>query len=480
LKKRILDHLSKEVNCGRLIGPLPNYKPSFLDHLSVSPISLLEKRSMGMILPGKYRLIHDLSHGKIFSNSVNNFIDKDEFNSEYLKFVEFCETVRSAGIAAEIWKNDQTDAFRIAPIHPDDIPLLAFSFMGNLYLESRLVFGVTSGPGIFGEIAMLVRMIFQEMFLARRLRNYLDDFLNVTHRNHPIASAVSLIGFKDFALILGIELAADKTLGPSTTMTVLGLEIDTVLQQVRVPPQRLEALKLLLQAWSLKKEATKQEFQSLIGVLQFCCYGVRWGRSFLRRLITTMASLSLQSDSAEIDADARADIEWWSKFMLQFSGVTYLINPLPTSEECHFFSDSSNPCCAGVWQDSWWFYMFTKEDEANLPHISCKELFAVVTQCATFGPKLCGKTIVLWCDNSASVDAIVYLRAKDPVMTKLVRELFYLCATYSFQVQARHVEGIKNTLADCLSRPDLRHLAWRTRPSLDRVPLKPTLPTLKW
>ena len=32
----------KHVHRGRLIGPLPNIKPSFLDQLSVSPISLIE------------------------------------------------------------------------------------------------------------------------------------------------------------------------------------------------------------------------------------------------------------------------------------------------------------------------------------------------------------------------------------------------------------------------------------------------------
>ena len=64
--------------------------------------------------------------------------------------------------------------------------------------------------------------------------------------------------------------------------------------------------------------------QSLIGVLIFCCYAVRWGRAFTRRLIDKLASVPMQTDSIAIDEGIRADIGWWIKFMKDWNGVSVL------------------------------------------------------------------------------------------------------------------------------------------------------------
>ena len=174
---------------------------------------------------------------------------------------------------------------------------------------------------------------------------------------------------------------------------------DTVEQTVSVPRVRRKALQLLLLDWIGRRVATKQEMQSLIGVLNFCCYAVRWGRAFIRRLITAMASVRLQTDEILLDDNVRADIDWWVRFMKDWNGVSVLINWQPINIEWHFYSDSSKPTCAGVWQDTWWHYDFTEADDELLENnISCKELFAVVTHCATFGPRLAGANILLFCE----------------------------------------------------------------------------------
>ena len=167
--------------------------------------------------------------------------------------------------------------------------------------------------------------------------------------------------------------------------------------------------------------------------------------------------------------------------MKDWNGVSVLINWQPINIEWHFYSDSSKPTCAGVWQDTWWHYDFTEAvDELLENNISCKELFAVVTHCATFGPRLAGANILLFCDNSASVDAINFMKAPSRVLMSLVRELFFLCAQFSFQIRAQHIPGVKNVLADALSRPEKRPNAWQVRPTLDRVPVAPVLPSLTW
>jgi hypothetical protein len=214
----------------------------------------------------------------------------------------------------------------------------------------------------------------------------------------------------------------------------------------------------------------------------FASFGVQWGRAFIRRLIELASPLPLQTSEVDLDSFVLMDIDWWIHFaaLPMCNGISYLIDPSPVDVE--FFSDSSLPECAGVWPiyNIWWFHVFTKKELSILPDISCRELFAIVANCATFGKKLKGKNIMLWSDNSASVDAINSRRAFNPVMNSLIRELFYICAIHSFQIQAKHLPGVKNGLADCLSRSAIRHKAWSMQPSLNQVPLTPILPSLTW
>ena len=70
---------------------------------------------------------------------------------------------------------------------------------------------------------------------------------------------------------LGLPLHPDKTVGQSTRLTVLGIELDTILQIARLPPTKLLDLKLLLREWSSRKWCTRVQLESLIGKLHHAC-----------------------------------------------------------------------------------------------------------------------------------------------------------------------------------------------------------------
>ncbi len=145
-----------------------------------------------------------------------------------------------------------------------------------------------------------------------------------------------------------------------------------------------------------------------------------------------------------------------------------------------FHTDSSGKSCAGVWGDRWFVYKFTALDNEYFTHISTKELFAVVMACRTYREGAKGKTIIAYCDNEPSVTAINKGKCQDPILMKLVRELFYLHAEFSFQIKAIHLPGKKNVVADALSREEIMHKAWTYQPTLLRKPDPPHKPTLLW
>ena len=68
---------------------------------------------------------------------------------------------------------------------------------------------------------------------------------------------------------LNIPINEDKTVLPSTIVTVFGVEIDTLLMQARLPSDKLEKAKSLLQSMQERQSIRLFELQSLLGYLSF-------------------------------------------------------------------------------------------------------------------------------------------------------------------------------------------------------------------
>ena len=82
-------------------------------------------------------------------------------------------------------------------------------------------------------------------------------------------------------------MAPDKVVGPSTTLTFLGIELDSVSMVMRLPRSKLERLKASFGRWLGKNSARKRQLQSIIGQLSNAAIAVWPGRTFLRSLIET-------------------------------------------------------------------------------------------------------------------------------------------------------------------------------------------------
>ena len=63
---------------------------------------------------------------------------------------------------------------------------------------------------------------------------------------------------------MGVPVAAQKTEGPETTLTFLGIELDSVAMEVSLPRKNLERLRREITGWERKEHCTKQELLSLI------------------------------------------------------------------------------------------------------------------------------------------------------------------------------------------------------------------------
>ncbi len=446
-------YLSNEVTLGRAIYLAKSTLPS-IPELTVSPIGVIPKRNR----PDKWRLIVDLSSPK--GRSVNDGIDSSLCSLAYASIDDAVGILRTLGTGALMAKLDLKDAYRVVPVHPHDRPLLGMQWKEGVFIDATLPFGLRSAPKLFSAVADGLMWMVHNQGFTHSL-HYLDDFLILGRPESPYCGD-ALQATLQLCNELGVQVAAEKTEGPATTLTFLGIEIDSLLCQLRLPRDKLENLTRILDHWMLRRHppghsatprrtGTKRDLLSLIGLLNHAAAVVRPGRTFLRSLIDASTTVKHLDHHITLRAQARADIAWWYTFISSWNGVSIL----PEADPSQFlYSDASGTWGCGALCGQSWFQVQWRESWAGV-HIAAKELVPIVIATAIWGHLWRGRRICCYCDNMAVVYALNKGSARDPQLMRLLRSLCFFSAAHSISISARHIAGILNDSADALSRNNL-------------------------
>ncbi|KAM4017451.1 uncharacterized protein ACNLHF_007081 [Anomaloglossus baeobatrachus] len=101
--------------------------------------------------------------------------------------------------------------------------------------------------------------------------------------------------------------------------------------------------------------------------------------------------------------------------------------------------------CVGKWPKLW--------VEAGLVrNLALLELFPIIVAVELWGPVFSGRRVCMHCDNMAVVHSINALSEKSPPVVGYLRHLVLRCLELNICVVARHVPGVRNEVADALSR----------------------------
>lgn len=169
--------LEKEINKGYVIGPFssPPFSPFRVNSLGVAT----RKYS------GKKRLIFDMSspHSNTIA-SVNECIPSEPFSLYYASVDNAIQLIKLAGHGAWLAKADITDAFKIIPIHPSDLPLFGVKWDSKFYFAVRLTFGCKSSPHIFNCISEALCWILLNVCKLPFVLHLPDDFLRIDFASH--------------------------------------------------------------------------------------------------------------------------------------------------------------------------------------------------------------------------------------------------------------------------------------------------------
>ena len=179
-----------------------------------------------------------MSHPK--THSVNDGIPKMLCGLSYITIDDAIHKVLQLGRNTLLAKIDIKSAFRLLPVHPADRHLLGLEWHKLIYLDTGLPFGLRSAPKLFNILADLLAWIVSQKGVSICL-HYLDDFLTMS----PPATATcqsNLATLMSTCEDLGIPLATEKLEGPSTTLTFLGVVIDTAAMEIRLPDDKLQRI----------------------------------------------------------------------------------------------------------------------------------------------------------------------------------------------------------------------------------------------
>ena len=265
--------LSKELDAHRLAGPFSS--PPF-PVFRVSPLDLVPKK-----VEGEFRLIHHLSYPR--GSSLNDGISFDYTSVSYSTVEDAIGLIKSVGQNGFLAKTDVKNAFRSILIRLADYDLLGIYWQGLYYYDRCTPMGCSSSCRTSEMFSTALEWIALNKLHIPYILHLLDDFLIVSP--HVDSCQHQLDTFLMLCSYLGIPMAPEKTVGPSTTLTFAGTELDTVLREARLPQEKLDKCRELLSAFLRRRKVTLQEIQSLTGLLNFACTVIVPGRAFLRRLI---------------------------------------------------------------------------------------------------------------------------------------------------------------------------------------------------
>ncbi|XP_077790847.1 uncharacterized protein LOC144328967 [Podarcis muralis] len=436
--------IAKEVAMRRMAGPFVT--PPF-QNLHVSPLGIVPKKA-----PGEFRLIHNLSHP--MGTSVNDVIPPELCSVKYASLDQAIKLIRSFGHSALLAKCDIESAFRLLPIHPEDFWLLGFQFEGNYYFDKAMPMGCSIACAAFESFSTFLEWALKSKTGLSGVTHYLDDFL-VASASDTGDCSVLLQAFADLTQELGVPLAADKTEGPSTRLTYLGILLDTVAQTSSLPSDKLANLRRVIEELLPLRKVSLRQLQSLLGHLNFACRVVAPGRPFCSRLARLTSGLKAPHHRVRLSSQVKVDLSIWLEFLEEFNGVSLWQDTLNLQNDFQVQSDAAGSLGFGLyWKGRWCAERWPKTWQGGeiTRDLTFLEFFPIAVAVHLWVEEFRNRRVCFWTNNQAVVSVLAKLSSRSPRVSALLRVFVLHCLRNNIVFSARFVPGVSNEIADALSR----------------------------
>ena len=337
-------NLRKELGLGRVAGPF-NSPP--LPNLQCHPVGVVPKKHSS-----EWRMIYHLSYPE--GDSINDHIPKDPYTLQYVRVDDAIHILQSLGPGSFMAKTDLKSAFRLIPIHPDDWHLLGIHWQDQYYVDLYLPFGLRSAPFLFNQFSDALEWILKHNYGLQHVLHILDDFFIAEQSRMQCLTSFSTL--LRLFMSVGAPVVASKTLGPSQVLEFMGIELDTVRMEARLPEDKLQRTRDLLNSFTQRRSVRLVELQSLIGTLQFACKVVVPGRTFLQRMINLTRGVPSRFHHIRLSKEFFKDLTMWKAFLAGWHGRSFFLDTTVTpSPDLELYTDAASSIGFGGYFNGQWF-----------------------------------------------------------------------------------------------------------------------------
>lgn len=411
-----------------------------------------------------FRAIVDCS--RPLENCVNLYTDGVREKFSYKSVDTVVEGLVEGDFMATV---DISNAYRAVHIHPTSSIRqgLSWSFKEETtYMrDNRLCMGLGSSPYVFSMLSeLIVRCMIREG--GPRVVNYLDDFCIIGHSYEECrAGQLELV---HVIRRLGFFINYRKLTNPSQEMRFLGIIIDSIKMQLRLPEDKLARLFEILNDFSGRVKATRLELQRLAGILAHCCKVIQGGRTFSRRVYDMLSSMKRAHYKVRLNEEFRLDVFWWLEFAETFNGQRSIIPP--SQPAISVYSDSSGSGFGALHANDWLAGSFKKGSEREMLHwlghhgvqvsdpgcntenINVLEMWPVLCATRRWGHLWKDKVVVMVTDNTQVRTALNTGRSINKTTMKWLRQIFWESVTNNFRIESVYIPTECNVICDSLSR----------------------------
>lgn len=234
--------------------------------------------------------------------------------------------------------------------------------------------------------------------------------------------------------------------------TFIGIEFDAAEMQIRITREKLDAIRDQLQTVIGTGRLTPHDAQSLWGRLQWATQAATRMRPFITplRILAASAKRVMRLRSEHL-----RDLRFIRDTLTAFNG-TAMMPVMPSGEECVIYSDASTSTGYGWFSPTLGTHAYgvwPTDVVGGAVHINELEA-ATAIQAVLEALERGARRITVYSDNAATVRMMGTGKTASPCMWRLLRILATATTAAGAYLVVHHLQGVKNTIADQLSRGD--------------------------
>ena len=246
---------------------------------------------------------------------------------------------------------------------------------------------------------------------------------------------------------LGLPVAQRKLCPPTRKLVWLGVTIDLDDNTISIPPQKLCEIRQLIVDTKNRETIPVKHMQSLVGAINHLSKAVPPARLSMARLLDGLRGAA--GNPIPVDNHILLNINWFSEYLVTFIGKAII----PDSEPS--LTIEADACLDGMGaHDGRQYYTFpvsAKLSETHsISHLECLNCLVAARTLLSSHDR--GKTVLIKCDNEATILTYRFGRAKDAVMAACASAMWFLGASMNVNFIFCHVPGVKMQVADALSK----------------------------